>query len=324
MKELQKKINNWNTYSEAKEDKMEEDYKVSVVLPTYKRENFFFERAISSLINQSYENIEIIIVDDNSHGSIYSNQIISFIEKVKKNKNFKKNIVYIKTPKNLGGALSRNLGIESSSGYFVSFLDDDDKYLENKIKDQVSFMIKNSLDVSFTNLLIYNENEKLVDYRFYKNVESYSKSELIKYHLLDHLTGTPTFMYKASSLKKINGFKNVKMGQEFILMLDSIENDLVVGWGNQDNVIAYRHSNGGISSGENKIAGEKKLYAIKEKYFDLLSKSEINYIKMRHHLVLSFANLREKNYLDALKHGIVSFIFSPVSFLKKAIFYLKL
>jgi hypothetical protein len=66
-------------------------------------------------------------------------------------------------------------------------------------------------------------------------------------------------MYKAEKLKEIGGFEDAKMGQEFYLMLKSIENDLSIGYLDDCNVIAYRHTSGGISQGKNKINGEKTL-----------------------------------------------------------------
>ena len=76
---------------------------VSVIITTYKRSNLI-ERAILSVLNQTYKNIEIIVVDDNAN----------FPEERKKTETIVKkysSIIYIANPKNLGGALSRNEGI---------------------------------------------------------------------------------------------------------------------------------------------------------------------------------------------------------------------
>ncbi len=100
---------------------------VSVVIPTYKRQKLL-KRAIKSVINQSYNNIEIIVVNDNPKSKIHLKQF-----------NYG-DLVIINHEKNLGGAAARNTGIKSSNGKYVAFLDDDDLFLPKKIEKQVNIM----------------------------------------------------------------------------------------------------------------------------------------------------------------------------------------
>lgn len=90
---------------------------------------------------------------------------------------------------------------------------------------------------------------------------------LLKYHLMRHLTGTPTFMYKAEKLKKIGGFEDSKMGQEFYLMLKSIEWDLNIRYLSVCDVIAYRHNDGGISQGRIKLMVRNYYIGLKRSIF---------------------------------------------------------
>lgn len=112
---------------------MEEQSLVSIILPTFNRENLV-SRAIFSVINQSYENWELIIVDDCSEDNS-----ITVIERFLKDNRLK----LIRNKKNLGGSGSRNVGIEYSKGDFITFLDSDDEYLPDKVKLQVN-LFKNS------------------------------------------------------------------------------------------------------------------------------------------------------------------------------------
>lgn len=102
---------------------------VSVVIPTHKRFEELF-RAIDSVLKQTYSNIEIIVVDDNSQDKELRERIK---EKIKK---YSENIQYIENETNLGGAKSRNVGIEKAKGKYISFLDDDDEYYPEKIEKQ--------------------------------------------------------------------------------------------------------------------------------------------------------------------------------------------
>lgn len=285
--------------------------RVSVVIPTYKRETKYLLRAITSIKNQTYKNTEIVVVDDNPPDSYYREKTVDFMKQY----NNDSDIIYYLNPKNIGGSLARNNGINVATGEYITFLDDDDEYLPEKIEKQLRFMLNNNCDMSFTNLKLVNDNKVVVDYREYSNLKNYDKQSLLKYHIMRHLTGTPTFMYKADKLREIGGFKDAKMGQEFYLMLKSIEKDLKICYLNDCDVIAYRHNDGGISQGENKILGENALYNFKKKYFNIFTNREKMFIKFRHHAVMTVAYKRNKQYFRALGNSIAMFISSPIDFI---------
>jgi glycosyltransferase involved in cell wall biosynthesis len=102
---------------------------VSVIIPTYNSASFI-GFAIQSVLNQSYNNIEIIVVDD---GSTDDTQHILLP--------FQGNIISIVT-ENKGPAHARNVGMKTASGKYIAFLDADDMYLVHKIELQVTFMEK--------------------------------------------------------------------------------------------------------------------------------------------------------------------------------------
>lgn len=111
---------------------------VSVIIPTYSRTKYI-KRAIDSLLRQTYKNIEIIVVDDNDSKSEYRKELEIVMKSYLKYKNIK----YIKHNKNSNGASARNTGIKESKGDYVCFLDDDDYYLESRIKKCV-FLLENN------------------------------------------------------------------------------------------------------------------------------------------------------------------------------------
>lgn len=103
---------------------------VSVVIPTYNRINWLQE-AIASVLEQTYTNYEILVIDDGSTEKIEALEIL---------KNDK--IRYFKNS-NHGVAYSRNFGIKNSIGKYIAFLDSDDIWMKDKLEIQVSFMEKN-------------------------------------------------------------------------------------------------------------------------------------------------------------------------------------
>lgn len=287
--------------------------KVSVVIPTYKRETKYLLRAINSIKNQTYRNIEIVIVDDNPPDSEFRKSTSKFMRQYAMDPD----VIYYMNKKNIGGSLARNNGINVTIGDYITFLDDDDEYLPKKVEKQLNFMLNQDFDMSFTDLKLMNDNKIVVDFREYPNLNNFDKQSLLKYHIMRHLTGTPTFMYKADKLKEIGGFEDAKMGQEFYLMLKSIEEDLRIGYLNDCDVIAYRHKEGGISQGKNKIVGEKALYDFKKKYFNIFTFREKMFIRFRHYAVMVVAYKRNKEFLKSFVSGIIMFFSSPLDFVKE-------
>ncbi len=88
---------------------------ISVILPTYNR-GYIVERAIKSVLNQTYKNLELIIVDDGSTDN--TEEIVKSIED--------KRIIFLKHKKNKGASSARNTGIKNSKGEYISFIDSDD------------------------------------------------------------------------------------------------------------------------------------------------------------------------------------------------------
>lgn len=117
---------------------------VSIIITTYKR-GVCLRSSILSVVNQTYKNIEIIIVDDDP----LSKQM-GLCDKIKDK--YCINLKYIKNDSNVGGAESRNIGVRNSSGYYFGFLDDDDEYLENKIELLINEM-SDGVDVVFGDVI---------------------------------------------------------------------------------------------------------------------------------------------------------------------------
>lgn len=112
---------------------------ISVIITTYKRPTML-SRAINSVLNQTYSNIEVIVVDDNDENSVYRKHTESVMDQYKDNHKIK----YIKHKKNMNGAVARNTGIKYSMGNIICFLDDDDWYLPNKLEKQYKYLIENN------------------------------------------------------------------------------------------------------------------------------------------------------------------------------------
>src|SRR5471030_150111 len=128
-----------NLNSEIREEIFEN--LVSIIMPTHNSERYI-EESINSVLNQTYKNWELIIVDDNSNDN--TKNIVDNI-----NKNCRK-IKYTKFNENRGAAQARNEAINKAKGRFLAFLDSDDLWDEKKLETQVSFMLENNVHFSCT------------------------------------------------------------------------------------------------------------------------------------------------------------------------------
>ncbi|WP_052131499.1 glycosyltransferase family 2 protein [Planococcus sp. CAU13] len=292
--------------------------KVSIIIPTYKRSNLL-ERAIESVLNQTYSNIEVVVVDDNIPDSQHRAE--TEIKMKKYSTDYR--VIYVKNNKSLGGAFARNVGIKNANGKFITFLDDDDIYLPHKVGKQLRFMLQNDYDLSFTDVRIHNSDDVLIDYREHNYITSLSNKDLLKEHLMHHLTPTSTFMFKIESILKLEGFDDVKMGQEFMLMLKAIERGLNIGYMQGADVIQYAHNQERISLGTNKVEKEIELYNFKKKYFKYLNKKEKTYIKFRHHAVMMMVGKRSGMHFLFFIHFFKAIITSPKNCLSELLYFKK-
>lgn len=287
---------------------------VSIIVATYRRDEVLWN-ALQSLTNQSYSNIEVVLVDDNDVPEW--NEKIEIIAEKFRTEHPSIMFQYIINHPNQGSAKTRNIGIMAAKGEYITFLDDDDVYFAEKVEKQVSFMEEKKLDYSITDLYLYNENEKLIDKRIRNYINETSEQKLFEYHMRYHITGTDTMMFRKEYIVKIGCFPPINVGDEFYLMQRSIEHGGKFGYLPGCDLKAYVHTGeGGLSSGQGKIDGENLLYEHKKKYFDKLSAKTVKYIKARHYAVLAYAYLRMHSWGKFLEKLCLGFICSPCLFCK--------
>ena len=122
---------------------------VSIITPSYNSERFISD-TINSVIEQTYDNWELIIVDDASYDQ--TPKIIKrFLSKESRIK-----AIFLK--ENIGPSEARNQAIRIAKGRFIAFLDSDDLWLPNKLDAQINYMITNSVGFSFTSYIQISED----------------------------------------------------------------------------------------------------------------------------------------------------------------------
>ncbi len=123
--------------------------KVSIITPVYNSEKYL-KKTIESVINQTYLNWEMLLVDDCSNDK--SEEIIQkYVEKDIR-------VKYFKLKENSGAAIARNYALEQASGRFIAYLDADDLWRKDKLEKQVKFMLDNNYAFTCTDYEKIDEN----------------------------------------------------------------------------------------------------------------------------------------------------------------------
>ena len=171
---------------------------VSIILPNYNSSKTIIP-TINSILNQSYKNWELFIVDDCSN--IETKKNLSKFNKIKKIK-----IFYLK--KNKGAAYCRNLAIKKSKSNYLAFIDSDDLWKKNKLKLQINFMKKHNHLFTYTHYKTFK-----VKYPMRKNITTANKFNFESF-VRNTSIATSTMVVKRSITNNIK-FANTKICEDY-------------------------------------------------------------------------------------------------------------
>ena len=169
---------------------------VSIVMPTYNRgENLL--QTIPKILNQTYENFELIVVDDGSTDNTSEVMGVFSDERIK----------YIKLEENSGQSKARNVGIENATYNFIAFADSDDFWTEKKLEVQMSRFLKESESgFCYCAYTYHDENDKELTVPR-KNIARVRKEGYIYPELLRrNMVGTPSLIVKKECIATVGGF----------------------------------------------------------------------------------------------------------------------
>ena len=166
---------------------------VSVVLPTYNRA-FSTSRAINSVLDQTNEDFELIVVDDNSDDN--TKEVVS---------KYGNKIKYIRHETNRGASAARNTGIEESKGDYIAFIDSDDEWHPEKLERQVSVFSRASSKVGVVYTGFYKQfSEKRELGKVPTKRGDIFEAQLMK----DWVNPTSTVMVRSECFERVGGFNN--------------------------------------------------------------------------------------------------------------------
>lgn len=211
---------------------------VSVVIPMYNAQQFIKETLLS-VINQTYTNIEIIVVDDMSKDKSAT------IVKDLSNKDDRIKYIYLK--ENKGVANARNIGIEAAQGRYIAFIDSDDLWKENKLERQIEFMLENKYEFTYTEYEFISENGESLN-----KIIPVEKQVNYKKLLSGNCIGCSTVIIDRNYIKKIY-MENVKH-EDYVTWLSILKSGYNA-YGLNENLGYYRKLKNSLSG--NKVQAAK-------------------------------------------------------------------
>lgn len=179
--------------------------KVSIITPIYNSEKYLKE-TIESVLNQSYTNFELILINDKSTDSS-----LKICESYKDER-----IKIIDLKENGGVCKARNIGIKEASGRYIAFLDSDDIWTETKLEEQLNFMKENKAKISCTAYYRINIKGELIG--------KVQVDEKITYEamLKNNQVGCLTLIYDSKYFDK-RYFKEISKNEDYLLWLELIK-----------------------------------------------------------------------------------------------------
>ena len=176
---------------------------ISIITPSYNSAQYI-GRTIDSILQQTYKNWELLIIDDCSTDN--SREVIqSYV-----NQDARINLICLE--QNSGAAVARNTGIENATGRFIAFLDSDDTWHPKKLEQQVNFMLNHNYALTYTKYHQVNENGEKIGELHFPLKTSYR--ELLKTCVI----GCLTVMYDTHKLGKVY-FPLIRKRQDYALWL---------------------------------------------------------------------------------------------------------
>ena len=196
---------------------------VSIIMPSWNTGNFIAE-SIQSVINQTYKNWELIIVDDCSTDN--TDEVVSFYKDQR--------IKYLKNEKNSGAAITRNKALREAQGEWIAFLDSDDLWAPEKLEHQINFMKNNGYNLSFTEYEKIDEESKPLNV-YVSGPEMVNKRKMYNYDYIGQLT----MMYSTKAFGLIQ-IKDIKKNNDYAIRLQLYKKDGTCAYLLKENLAKYR------------------------------------------------------------------------------------
>lgn len=189
---------------------------VACVIITYKRECKIVERALKSVVKQTYPFLDIVVVNDCPEDINLSLQLQEMTKKYE-------GVRYISYDKNSGACVARNSGAIATKGKYIAFLDDDDEWVENKIEIQVQMAETSNADLVYSPFYLVRGTQRQIT-----NNTMYAGNVIEKVLAYNFIGGTSVPLIKRSTFETVGRFdEKLLSSQDYDLWIRIAENGKV-------------------------------------------------------------------------------------------------
>lgn len=213
-------------------------------MPVNNGEKFIAE-SIGSVMQQSYPEWELIIIDDGSADNT-KNIVQLFCEADKRIKYFYQN--------KSGQGAARNKGIKLSNASLIAFLDADDLWFSHKLENQLKLMLERSVDLVFSDVVVINENGKTIRESWGVTSDVYKGNEGLIVFLRENKAPLLTVLARKENILRVNCFEEsetIQYGEDYDLWIRMLIDGSVL-MGTAEKLAAYRKHD--AQSTQNKLA----------------------------------------------------------------------
>lgn len=209
---------------------------ISVIMSTYNEDLKWIEESVDSILNQTYQNLEFVIILDNPNNK----QLKDMLEKYRNGDN---RINLIINEKNMGLVKSLNVALQHCTGKYIARMDADDISVENRLEKQKKYLEANSLDFIFSGVQVMDE----YSLESYESNNNELKPDKVKRLLeITNCTYHPTWFIKSEAYKELGGYREVSYCEDYDFSLRSISKGYKIGKMNE-NILKYRIRSNSIS-----------------------------------------------------------------------------
>jgi glycosyltransferase involved in cell wall biosynthesis len=213
---------------------------VSVIMSTYNEEPEWLKKSIDSILNQTYHNIEFIIVLDKPENE----ELRSILYDYEKQDN---RVKIIPNKKNMGLVKSLNTALQHCQGKYIARMDADDISDPERISKEKNYLENNKLDFVFSGMIVIDENDKKL-YEWDNN--NFSPEEIKKVMEIWNISLHPTWFVKSEVYTSLQGYRDIPYSEDYDFSLRALSNGFKIGKLNE-NLLLYRMRSTGISKSNN-------------------------------------------------------------------------
>ncbi|MCB4742672.1 MAG: glycosyltransferase [Sulfurovum sp.] len=286
---------------------------ISVIMSVYNEDPRWLREAVESILNQTYKELEFIIIMDNPNNLA----LIEILEEYAKNDSRIKLFI---NQKNMGLVYSLNRALKYASGAYIARMDADDISYQERLKKQLNYLQTKNLDLIGTNIRLFRngndyfyESDKLLTHKYLKKMLQYGAIGIVH----------PTFFGKKEMFENLNGYKNVLYAEDMEFLSRALCRGYKVG-NMQEILLDCRYRNDSITKTYAYVMHENTQYitnifkrCLKTENYDLYPREyetaadkEKNFNTKQILLAEARAALGDKKYIKAIFKILIAIYYS--------------